>query len=400
MSLDRIIELTNRKAPTELERNRDDLLKLFNSLGAESDEAYWLLEKVFRVARITSNHRTRASFIRSYYRTYLNDIDKDGRGSSVIIEITKRCNKGCQYCYSQPGKNIDMETTTLNQIIEFARTNYKHIFITGGEPTLDKRVLTICRANPDIMFFMFTNGSLIDENYAERIVELGNLIPILSIDGSFELMHDGIMKGKGNFRQVMKAIANLNSTGVPWGYLSVVTNINANDVLSPEFVRDKREKGAILARYLEFLPVGPRAMVELIPSGEVYYLMEKRKREIINNGEIYMQDTSQEKCRGLLFFDVDGNIKNCPFFHCSKHNVSEGNILQLVKSTTKDWCSARYLGECPIYSDPQNFKNHLQDLEWKTTVPFEEEYLSNPDVAKLMADNYRTFLAIKAAKGL
>ena len=180
----------------------------------------------------------------------------------------------------------------------------------------------------------------------------------------------------------------------------MVTNINARQVLSKKFVKTMKQKGAILARYLEYIPVGPCAAPRLVPSAKTYYLMEKRKRQIIDNHEIYMQETVQKKCLGLVFFDVDGNIKCCPFFHYSKYNIAQRNIERLIRDSTADWCRTKYLGECPVYSDPEGLKKHLLRQQWRPTVSFNQENSITPQLAKTMSDNYQSFLKIKAARGL
>ena len=357
-------------------------------------------EHIAKINGLISNSRVRDSFFRAYQRIYTNRIDKDGRNGSVVVEITRRCNKKCWHCYAVAGHNQQMSTKNLNKIIELVKKSYKHVFITGGEPSLDKRVFTAAIKNPNIIFFMFTNASLIDIKYAEKLAKIGNLLPILSIDGSSAAMHESL-KGKGSFRDVTRAIDALNKAGMPWGYLSIVTNMNAYDVLSQKFVNLMREKGAFLARYLEFIPVGPNPEVRLVPSGKVYHFMEKRKREIINNGQIYLQDTHQRKCQGLLFFDVNGNIKNCPFFHYAKHNLNENDTLdRLIKSTQKDWSGAKYSGECPIYSSPVSFRKYLEGLNWKRTVQFQDKYLLDEKVAKVISANYKKYLKIKKERGL
>jgi hypothetical protein len=161
-----------------------------------------------------------------------------------------------------------------------------------------------------------------------------------------------------------------------------------------------RLKGAILARYLEFMPIGPEAKSSLIPSAKTYYLMEKRKREIIDNGEIYMQDTYQKKCQGMVFFDVDGNIKCCPFFHYYKHNIQDGAVKDLIRGSIRDWCSARYLGECPVYSDQDGFRNHLLSRSWKPTASLSKINSASPALIEVMSRNYRAFVDMKADKGL
>jgi hypothetical protein len=192
----------------------------------------------------------------------------------------------------------------------------------------------------------------------------------------------------------------LNAARMPWGYLSMVTNINARDVLSKKFVKVMKQRGAIIARYLEYIPVGQQAVAELVPSAETYFLMEKRKQEIIRDSEIYMQETAQKKCLGLVFFDVDGNIKCCPFFHYFKHNIAQGNTEKLIKDSASDWCRAKYPGECPVYSDQENFKAYLLGQRWKPTISFNQDNSITTQLAKVMSDNYRGFLEIKAERNL
>jgi hypothetical protein len=180
----------------------------------------------------------------------------------------------------------------------------------------------------------------------------------------------------------------------------MVTNKNARQVLSKKFIQGMKKKGAILARYLEFIPVGERADLKLIPSGKTYYLMEKRKQEIIRNSEIYMQETAQKKCLGLIFFDVNGNIKCCPFFHYAKYNLGQGNIEKMVRDSVSDWCGYRYPGECPVYSDQEGFKNYLIKRGWRPTISFNRENSIACRSAKKMSDNYRSFLKIKTERGL
>ena len=46
---------------------------------------------------------------------------------------------------------------------------------TGGEPTMRRKdLMRICRENPDCAFLSFTNGTLIDDSFADEIREVGN----------------------------------------------------------------------------------------------------------------------------------------------------------------------------------------------------------------------------------
>lgn len=383
-----------REFPFERILNQKRLAGLINSPAQQRR----FLAQMFKIMKMISHPAARASFFRAYLRIYSRKINKDGRHGSVVMEITKRCNQQCRHCYSWAQRKKKMPDSTINRIIKLVRGNYKHIFITGGEPTLDSRVFKVAARNPDIMFFMFTNGSAISRNFARRLASTGNLIPVLSIDGGSAGLHD-YFKGRGSWKKLMRAIKVLNALHLPWGYLSMVTNLNARQVLSRKFVKMMKKRGAILARYLEYIPVGPNARPELVPSGAAYYLMEKRKHEIIKNYEIYMQETAQRKCLGLIFFDVDGNIKCCPFFHYAKHNIAKENIQKSIRDSILDWCKAQYHGECPVYSNQERLKAYLLKQSWKPTVSFNRHNSIAPQLAKTMSDNYRAFLKIKAQRG-
>jgi MoaA/NifB/PqqE/SkfB family radical SAM enzyme len=379
MDLDRLITIITTNAHQDLQSNPKILLTELKQSGFPLKEQNDLINKIIKITKITNNPKLRESYLRSYLRIFQEGIHVGGRGGSIVIELTKKCTKHCIHCYSKfTGQREFMPDNILNSIISSARKQFKYVFLTGGEPTVDYRVFTLAKNNPDMIFFMITNGSTIMQDYAKQLSLLGNLIPILSIDGGSALTHD-LLRGEGSFIEVIDAIKHLNANGVPWGYISLVTATNINEVLDEEFILDKIKKGAFIARYLEYIPVGPTPNTDLILSGKAYYFLEKRKNEIINSNMIYMQETSQPKCNGAH----------------AKFNVSKGDIDTSIKKTRKDWVSYQWTGECPIYADPRGFKNNLEKLGWKKLSTTDEPYLNNPKITKQLVHNYHEFLKNK-----
>jgi MoaA/NifB/PqqE/SkfB family radical SAM enzyme len=400
MNLEKILMLVSAGPSYDPKHNQKEILVELQRLGVPPEKQRALLQCIGKIRSITANPKTQSSLFRSYFRIVHEDIDKDGRGSSVIIEITKKCRKNCVHCYSKfNDRTTRMSDEMLDIIVTYARKNCKHVFLTGGEPTLDPRVFSLAEQNPDVMFFIFTNGSLITSAYAQRLSKLGNVLPLIGIDGSVPSTHDAY-RGKGSYNEVMEAIAHLNDANVSWGFISLVTERNATEVLSEEFLQRMVQKGAMIARFLEYIPVGPKPLTDCILSGETYYFLEKRKKEIIQSEIIYMQDIAEEKCNGLLFFSVNGDIKNCFCFHYAKYNVADGALKEHIERTRKDWISYAWEGECPLYSDPIGFKNHLITCGWKNSSTLEEPYLNNEDLGKKIRRNYAQFLRLKAEKGL
>ncbi len=397
-NIDQLIYLTKTSTVVDLKKRKNIVFSEFNKIDIDKNNREKFFDKIIKIKNIINNPKTQESFIKSYHRIFKNQIDKDGRGSSIVVEITRRCNKNCLHCYSKDTNvNLDMADCLLDKIIEYSRKKFKHVFLTGGEPSLDERVLSIAKNNPDVIFFMFTNSSTMNEKYAKKLSDLGNVIPMLSIDGNNEKTHD-FLRGKGSFKEVQKAIEILNKNKVSWGFISLVTELNAKEVLHKDFIKDKKERGAFIARYLEYLPVGATPLKELILSGETYYLLEKRKKEIIKSNEIYMQKIGQKKCEGLLFISMNGDVKNCFCFHYSKYNIKKGNISNAIENTKKEWTSYDWDGECPIYSDPIGLKNYLQKIGWKNLSSIDEPYLNKTEIAKKLMRNYRQFLKIKTER--
>ena len=378
-----------------LRNNPKILIDELIQLGIPQEDQLKLAQKILEITKITTNTKTIKSLLRSIMRTHHNKITKDGRGSSIVLEITRKCNKQCLHCYLKSAKHQQsMSDKVLHTIVQYARNNYKHIFLTGGEPTMDSRVFTLAENNPGIIFYIFTNGSNLTYEYTKQLSMYGNLIPLLGIDGASQSTHDRL-RGRGSYQEVMQAIIHLTKHNVAWGFITLVTEQNAQEVLSPDFIADKVQKGACMMRYLEYLPVGSHPLRKHILSGKTYYLLEKRKKEIISSGSIYMQDIVQFKCRGLLYFDVDGYIKNCFSFHLAKYNVTDGDIDSLVKKTRTDWTSYKWNGECPLYSDPIGLKKHLENRGWKHGYPDDEPYLNDPNIARTLMDQYRIFLKLE-----
>ena len=348
--------------------------------------------KIIQITNKIKKQKTVESFLRAYYRIYNKNINVDGRGSSIIIEITKKCPKKCIHCYSKfSNTKKEMSDETLFKIIDYSKKNFKHIYITGGEPTLDSRIFTISKKYPDIIFFVFTNGSTITESYAKKLSKYGNLIPMISIDGKNAKEHN-YLRGNGSYKEVKNAISNFKKFNIPWGFISLVTEKNIKSVFDENHIKKMVNKGAFIARFLEYMPVGPNPISDLILSGESYFQMEKRKKEIMTSGIIYMQETIQTRCKGLLFFTVNGDVKNCFCFHYSKYNILNGDICNIINNVKKEWDSYNWKGECPLYSDPYGFKNFMEGIGWKNLSTTEEKYLTDPKIYNKMKDNYKNFL--------
>lgn len=112
-----------------------------------------------------------------------------GQPVEFIVETTARCNLYCPMCpretFKQP--NADMSEEVYRRFLEQVARTAEHAMLIGlGEPLLDRAIfdrITRCR-NHHISALISTNGTLLDEAGAEKLLATGIDHVTLSIDGT------------------------------------------------------------------------------------------------------------------------------------------------------------------------------------------------------------------------
>ena len=107
------------------------------------------------------------------------------------------------------------------------------ILLAGGEPMMRKEVIEKAASVKEIMFPIFTNGTMFNEEYIKLIDKNRNLVPILSIEGDRE-QTDG-RRGIGTYNTLMNVMNTLNDKGILYGVSITVTTENVRSVTSKEF---------------------------------------------------------------------------------------------------------------------------------------------------------------------
>lgn len=123
-----------------------------------------------------------------------------------IVETTAKCNLYCPMCprESHPQPKADMEDGVFERLVTGAGSTAEHMMLIGlGEPLLDPRIhqrIEFCHAH-SISTLLSTNGTLLDERHAARVLA-GPLEQItLSFDGSRKETFEFYRKG-ANFEKV------------------------------------------------------------------------------------------------------------------------------------------------------------------------------------------------------
>ena len=78
----------------------------------------------------------------------------------------------------------------MNRLLTEAKEAGNRFFgIVGGEPFMHPQLLEILAAHPDCYFQVFTNGHFITPEVAAELRKLGNVTPLISVEGT-EIISD------------------------------------------------------------------------------------------------------------------------------------------------------------------------------------------------------------------
>ncbi|MCX5638729.1 MAG: radical SAM protein [Planctomycetota bacterium] len=160
----------------------------------------------------------------------------------IGIELSRRCNLRCVYCYANAGERLPEELSlseildVLNQASEMGvRTA---VIVGGGEPLLYDALPEILRHTSDLGMktVMFTNAIGMDRTSARNLFDLR--VSVIAKLNTLDSEKQDLLAGgiNGSFEVMMKGIENLLSVGygntspIMMGIHTVICSLNYNDI--------------------------------------------------------------------------------------------------------------------------------------------------------------------------
>jgi MoaA/NifB/PqqE/SkfB family radical SAM enzyme len=257
---------------------------------------------------------------------------------TLLISPSMRCNLRCKGCYAQNyKKEDDLPFELLDRIVKEAKEMGVAFFtILGGEPFIREDLFEIYKKHSDTYFQVYTNGTLIDERVAQKLVKLGNVIPQISIEG-FEKETDD-RRGKGTYKKIVKAMDILKKNHVPFGYSVCVTRKNAEIVTSDKFVDFMIEKGALVGWYFLYMPVSGDKNTELMPTPEQRNQQRLRRDYLRAKKPIFVIDFWNDApyvggcIAGKQYSHITnfGDVEPCIFTHFSQVNIKNNSLKKVM----------------------------------------------------------------------
>src|SRR5437667_3344454 len=181
----------------------------------------------------------------------------------LYLSILNTCHLRCQGCWVDVEAKDAIDLDALNRTITDAKRHGNTFFgILGGEPFMHPQLLELLAAHPDCYFQVFTNGQLITEKTARRLREIGNVTPLISIEGR-EITSDERRGKKEVFVRTLRGLDNCLRQGLLTGVATSVCQSNIDELLTESWLQELIERGVHYCWFHTYRPVGPKMNQEL-----------------------------------------------------------------------------------------------------------------------------------------
>ncbi len=267
----------------------------------------------------------------------------------LISSISTKCNLHCKGCYARSNGIAEDEDSERRQTLspeqwrsiftEAASLGINFSLLAGGEPMMRKDILEAVSEVDDMIFPIFTNGTLIGPSYIDFLRKHLNLVPIISIEGT--AMGTDERRGQGVFRRAMRSMELLKQEDLFFGTSITVTTENLPLVTSKDFINQLRSYGCKIVFYIEYVPTEP-GTEHLAFSDEhvnqMETILEERRADYADI--IFLSFPGDEKAlggclasgRGFFHIGPDGSAEPCPFSPFSDSNVAELGLRKALQS--------------------------------------------------------------------
>jgi MoaA/NifB/PqqE/SkfB family radical SAM enzyme len=260
----------------------------------------------------------------------------------LILSITNRCNLECKGCYQQefhPSIEQELTTERLKEITQEAHElGIRFFVISGGEPLIRPEMLQITQEYREIIFLIFTNGTMIDETVVMRFKKQKNVVPMISLEGD-AVDTDG-RRGDGTYEHVLKTMGQLRRNGVFFGSSITLTRPNFATVTAREFIRDLVDVGSRFFLFLDYTPIqeGTEEWVLLDDQRmQVTSLMKSLRKEFsalfigVPWDEIEVGGCLSAG-RGFVHINAEGGVEPCPFAPISDTSLKDVSLSEALQS--------------------------------------------------------------------
>ncbi|RPI73889.1 MAG: radical SAM protein [Desulfobacteraceae bacterium] len=314
-----------------------------------------------------------------------------GPPATIAISPTSRCNLRCFGCYSAGhDETHDLTFEEIDRFLEQAKAvGTNMVPITGGEPFMNKEMIfKLIEKHHDMLFQIYTNSLLLTKPDLARIVKAGNTILAISVEGLEE--ETDKRRGKGTYARVVENMREIKRLGGIAAFSCTTTSQNLDLILSDRFIQTMIDLGCLYGWYLMYVPLGTRAVPELMPTPAQRIYMNKRMEELrrqypillgmfFNDGDVLGGCMSPNN---YFHINSKGDAEACVFMHFTTHNIRDHSFLEILQSPYfQRLRQGRAANKdprrpCPVVDHPRGFRQIIKEVQARPTETDAEKMLT------------------------
>ncbi len=258
----------------------------------------------------------------------------------LFISVTDQCNLSCQGCWVTPcTPRRELDAAELDSLISQCKAKGSFFFgILGGEPLLHRGLFQVFEKHPDAYFLLFTNGTLITDAVAGEMRRLGNVSPLISIEGLADVS-DERRGGRDVYARTLAGVESCRRNRLVIGAATSVCRSNIQDLANESFVRELAGRGVHYLWYYIYRPVGPRPSPELALTPDQVvelrrFIVDVRLRAPLVVVDSYWDHAGKALCPAAVgmahHIGPGGDIEPCPPLQFAVDSIRDGRPLAEV----------------------------------------------------------------------
>lgn len=258
-----------------------------------------------------------------------------------IFSVTWKCNLSCKGCYAlNYNKNDTLNLKEISQIIDSLVNYGTYIFIiAGGEPLTIENIIPELGKNKKAIFFLFTNGTMLDDEKIGQLRKNKNILPLISFEGD----NDSTDTRRGNKvgEKVEKLFINLKKAKIPFGISTMATHKNIDFVISKEHLDWVHKSGAVFLYIIDYIPFEFNLKTDFVltENDHLHKRQELAKRAKDTKltfynfpSDEYSDGFCESAGKGFIHINAHGYVEPCPFSHYAKDNILEKDFIEILNS--------------------------------------------------------------------
>jgi MoaA/NifB/PqqE/SkfB family radical SAM enzyme len=249
----------------------------------------------------------------------------------LYVSIINSCNLRCQGCWVDvSAKQQTIAPDAFHRLVREAQGMGNVFFgIVGGEPFMHPHLLDMLAEHPDCYFQVFTNGQFITDERARRMRQLGNVTPLISVEGN-QTISDQRRGRPDVLNRTLAGLQNSLRHKVFTGVCTSLCQTNIDDLLTETWIDRLIDMGVLYTWYHVYRPMGPDACPDLCltPQQQLRarkFVVETRAKKPILIVDAYYDGEGRALCpaaNGISHhINPWGDIEPCPIVQFTRESI-------------------------------------------------------------------------------